>query len=110
MLASVPLAQYGPGALEASLRNLEWVSEVALAHEAVVEHFVQLRGVLVVPMKLFTMFSTVERARAGLSPEETEAVGLALMRLEETVREIDADFGLAPEDLNLDLGPAGSLM
>jgi hypothetical protein len=29
------------------------------------------------------------------------------MRLEETVREIAARFGLAPEDLNLDLGPLG---
>lgn len=39
-----------------------------------------------------------------LSDKEVEAVGLALMRLEETVREIGARFGLTPEDLNLDLG------
>jgi hypothetical protein len=45
-----------------------------------------------------------------LTPKEVEAVGLALMRLEETVREIGAKFGLAPEDLNLDLGPLGKLM
>ncbi len=53
----------------------------------------------------------IRRMDAGtLSPEETEAVGLALMRLEETVQEIGARFGLAPEDLNLDLGPIGRLM
>jgi hypothetical protein len=40
-----------------------------------------------------------------LTPKEVEAIGLALMRLEETVREIGKKFGLAPEDLNLDLGP-----
>jgi hypothetical protein len=40
-----------------------------------------------------------------LTPKEVEAVGLALMRLEETVKEIGKKFGLAPEDLNLDLGP-----
>jgi hypothetical protein len=40
-----------------------------------------------------------------LTEEEVEAVGAALMRLEETVRDIGARFGLAPEDLNLDLGP-----
>lgn len=40
-----------------------------------------------------------------LSEAEVEAVGQALMRLEETVREIGARFGLTPEDLNLDLGP-----
>ena len=45
-----------------------------------------------------------------LTAEETEAVGLALMRLEETVRELGAQFDLSPEDLNLDLGPVGKLM
>lgn len=44
-----------------------------------------------------------------LTPDETEAVGLALMRLEETVREMADRFGLKPEDLNLDLGPLGRL-
>lgn len=45
-----------------------------------------------------------------LTKKEIEAVGLALMRLEETVREIGKRFGLTPEDLNLDLGPVGKLM
>ena len=45
-----------------------------------------------------------------LTDEETEAIGLALMRLEETIRDIGAQFDLAPEDLNLDLGPIGKLV
>jgi hypothetical protein len=45
-----------------------------------------------------------------LTPGQVEDVGIALMRLEETIREIGARFGLAPEDLNLDLGPVGTLM
>jgi hypothetical protein len=45
-----------------------------------------------------------------LSAEETESIGLALMRLEETVRELGAQFGLAPEDLTIDLGPIGKLV
>lgn len=45
-----------------------------------------------------------------LTPEEVEAVGLALMRLEETVHDIAGRFGLKPEDLNLDLGPLGKLI
>lgn len=45
-----------------------------------------------------------------LTAEETESVGLALMRLEETVRDLAAQFGLRPEDLNLDLGPVGKLI
>jgi hypothetical protein len=45
-----------------------------------------------------------------LSPEEVERVGKALMTLEKTVREIGEKFGLAPEELNLELGPLGKLM
>ena len=48
----------------------------------------------------------VRRVEANtLSPEEIEAVGTALMRLEETVRDLGKRFGLEAEDLNLDLGP-----
>ena len=45
-----------------------------------------------------------------LTRKQIDDVGIALMRLEETIREIGARFGLAPEDLNLDLGPLGRLM
>jgi hypothetical protein len=52
----------------------------------------------------------IRRMEAGtLTPEEVEEVGLALMRLEETVTDLAARFGLDPEDLNLDLGPLGRL-
>lgn len=44
-----------------------------------------------------------------LTPAETEAVGMALMRLEETISEMAATFGLDPKDLNLELGPLGRL-
>jgi hypothetical protein len=45
-----------------------------------------------------------------LSADQTESVGLALMRLEETIRDLSDQFGLDPEDLNLNLGPLGKLM
>lgn len=44
-----------------------------------------------------------------LTPEETERVGTALMRLEETIEEMARTFGLDPKDLNLELGPLGRL-
>jgi len=48
----------------------------------------------------------VRRMEANtLTEAEIEAVGTALMRLEETVRDIGRRFGLTAEDLNLDLGP-----
>jgi Gas vesicle protein K len=53
----------------------------------------------------------IRRMDAGtLTADQTEAVGLALMRLEETVRDLGAQFDIAPEDLTLDLGPVGRLM
>jgi len=53
----------------------------------------------------------LRRMDAGtLTTGETEAVGLALMRLEETVRDLGTQFDLSPEDLNLDLGPVGKLL
>lgn len=45
-----------------------------------------------------------------LTPAQTEDIGRALMKLEDTVRDIAAKFGIQPEDLNLDLGPVGKLM
>jgi len=39
-----------------------------------------------------------------LTRKEVEAVGTALMTLEQTIRDIGEKFGLTPEDLNLDLG------
>jgi hypothetical protein len=45
-----------------------------------------------------------------LTRKEAEAVGAALMTLEETVHEMGRKFGLEPDDLNLDLGPIGKLM
>ena len=48
------------------------MSRIALAHEAVVEHFAALPGATVIPMKLFTMFSNVERALAGMRGQRAE--------------------------------------
>ena len=45
-----------------------------------------------------------------LTPDQVESIGLALMRLEETIKEMGERFGLTPEDLNLDLGPLGRLI
>src|SRR5215217_1051594 len=47
----------------------------------------------------------VRRMEGGdLSPEQIEELGLALMKLEEKMSELKAQFGLSDEDLNLDLG------
>ena len=58
--AGAPLDRYGAAAIEKGLRDLEWVSACALAHERVVEHVARLGAA--VPMKLFTLFTTDARA------------------------------------------------
>jgi hypothetical protein len=53
----------------------------------------------------------IRRMDAGtLAAEETESIGLALMRLEETIRDLCRQFDIAPAELNLDLGPIGKLI
>lgn len=76
VVSDVPLSIYGPEPLAASLRNLEWVSKVAVAHEAVVEHFTRSRGATALPMKLFTMFSTRERALADVRERRAEVAAI----------------------------------
>jgi hypothetical protein len=64
VVATVPVAQYGAAPIERRLQDLDWVSRCAMTHEAVVED--AGRSGPVVPMKLFTMFSSDERALAHI--------------------------------------------
>ena len=53
----------------------------------------------------------IRRMEGGtLSDEETESVGLALMKLQETITELAQQFDISPDELNLDLGPVGKLL
>jgi hypothetical protein len=45
-----------------------------------------------------------------LTDEQIERIGTTLMALEQQMVKLREHFGLAPEDLNLDLGPLGSLL
>jgi hypothetical protein len=60
LVATAPLSAYDAGAIDARLRDLDWVAARAAEHEAIVEHAATLGTV--VPMKLFTLFSSDERA------------------------------------------------
>ena len=59
-VADLPLDRYGESAINKGLADLDWVSRVAVAHEAVVESFIA--AVAILPMKLFTIFTTDDRA------------------------------------------------
>lgn len=45
-----------------------------------------------------------------LTEEQVERMGTALWRLEEKMQEIKRVFGLADEELNIDLGPLGRVL
>ena len=48
--------------------------------------------------------------QGDLADEQIEALGVALMRLEEAMAELRGRFDLTVEDLNIDLGPLGPLL
>jgi hypothetical protein len=73
-VADAPLDQYGEAAIERGLRDLDWVSRAAVAHEAVIESFAGATAVL--PMKLFTIFASDARALAHVGGERRRIAGV----------------------------------
>ena len=52
----------------------------------------------------------IRRMEGGtLDDQQIEEMGLALMKLEQKIRELAEHFGLKPEELNMGLGPLGNL-
>ena len=62
VVGDAPLPQYGEASIARGLQDLDWVSRCAIAHESVVERWIRAQAV--VPMKLFTIFESDERALA----------------------------------------------
>lgn len=86
----VPLPAYGQAEIDARLQDLDWVSDRALGHEAVVGHLAGSGAVAaVLPMKLFTLFAdegrAVEHLRRDL-PRTRELLDRVTGRLEWGVR------------------------
>lgn len=53
----------------------------------------------------------LRRVEAGdLSDEQVERIGLTLMALEKQMTQLREHFGLEAADLNIDLGPLGTLL
>jgi hypothetical protein len=65
IVCNVPSLDYGETAVAKGLSHLDWVGRRAMAHEAVVEHFLNAPAVL--PMQLFTLFTSDERALAHVA-------------------------------------------
>ncbi|MFI0236072.1 gas vesicle protein K [Streptomyces sp. NPDC016845] len=53
----------------------------------------------------------IRRVEQGdLSDAKVDEIGTTLMLLDQRMRELCEQHGLSPDDLNLDLGPLGSLL
>ena len=48
--------------------------------------------------------------QGDLTDEQVEGLGLGLMRLEEAMADLRERYDLTPGDLNIDLGPLGTLL
>lgn len=75
IVADASSERYSEGAINRHLADLDWVSRAAVRHEAVVEHFIDAGAVL--PMKLFTIFASDERAVRHLRAERSRLVAAA---------------------------------
>ncbi|PSK91899.1 gas vesicle protein GvpK [Haloactinopolyspora alba] len=48
--------------------------------------------------------------QGDLTDDEVDALGIALMRLEQAMAELRGRYGLTVKDLDIDLGPLGTLL
>ncbi|MEU8384424.1 gas vesicle protein K [Streptosporangium sp. NPDC048865] len=79
--------------------------------EAVERDLTRLVLTLVELIRQLVERQCVHRMDQGdLSDEQVEVLGMTLMRLEEAMTELCEHFGLSPSDLNIDLGPLGTLL
>jgi len=78
VLADVPGSRFDETALEAGLKDLDWVGACAMAHDALVME--AMKSGPVVPMRLFTIFQDEARAR-GQALRAARQIGRTLRRV-----------------------------
>jgi len=74
VVADAPLSRYSEDAINRGLADLEWVSRAAVAHESVIESFGDETAIL--PMKLFTIFTSDARALEHIARQRTRIASL----------------------------------
>jgi uncharacterized protein YjiS (DUF1127 family) len=86
-------------------------SRVAADPETVERGLAQLVLTLIELLRQLMERQALRRMDEGsLSDDEIDRMGETFMKLAERMDELKAEFGLEDEDLNLDLGPLGSLL
>ena len=86
-------------------------SRIAIEPESVERGLATLVLTVVELLRQLMERQAIRRMEAGtLTPAQVEGLGLALMKLEAAVADIAGQFGIDPEELNIDLGPLGRLL
>jgi hypothetical protein len=84
---------------------------VSVDGETVERGLAQLVLTLVELLRQLMERQALHRMELGtLTDEEIDRLGETFMKLADRMDELKAEFGLRDEDLNLDLGPLGTLM
>ncbi|WP_084337740.1 gas vesicle protein K [Actinomadura oligospora] len=109
--ASIPASTPGRAPERAARAPSRTARRLHTDPETVERDLVKLVLTLVELIRQLMERQALRRVEDGtLTDEQTESLGLALMRLEEAMAHLRDHFDLTPEDLNLDLGPLGPLL
>jgi uncharacterized protein YjiS (DUF1127 family) len=106
----------GSGDLEFAAGRLDAIEDafprrIAADPEKVEQGLAQLVLTLIELLRQLMERQALRRMDDGtLTDSQIEELGLTFMRLAERMDELKETFGLRDEDLNLDLGPLGSLV
>jgi hypothetical protein len=107
---------HAPSDLDALAGKLEHIGSafpdrINTDPERVERGLAQLVLTLVELLRQLMERQAVRRVEEGsLTEDEVERLGVTFMRLEQRMDELKEHFGLADEDLNLNLGPLGDLL
>ncbi|MCP9206038.1 gas vesicle protein K [Streptomyces cucumeris] len=86
-------------------------TRVDIDREAMGRDLVALVLTIVELLRQLMERQALRRIDAGdLTDEQVERIGTTLMMLDRRMAELRDQHGLTPEDLNLDLGPLGTLL
>lgn len=81
---------------------------VSIDPETVEQDLARLVLGLMAFLRQLMELQAIRRMEGGtLTGEQQEALGLTLMRAEQSLHNLASQFGLSPADLSLDLGPLG---
>ena len=90
---------------------IERGERIELDPESVERGLVSLVLAIVELLRQLMERQAVRRVDVGdLTDEQVERLGYTLMMLEKHISELREHFGLTPDDVNIDLGPLGSLL